>query len=935
MKKVAMMPIIVFIVLSFFSLSLALEKVQTKPGQVTADRLEKAKLLELPDLVVDSIWLDSQCNINFRLKNAGKGNIPDGEHRESVVRVQFGSEIKDLLLGRIDPNGALKKARGFVSFNTQVVLKSSVDVKVIADFNKKIRETEDGGKKNEVVSKLSPQCPSVVKTDSKPKILTGEEGQAKKFDTPFQKLSDQKIPTPLKSDAPLQKRTVVKAPVLLSGDTPGGSYGGIKITEPTQNTVINIDFNLGIIWETFGPAANTLQFRIELWDPKKGKLAVKITPDTGISFPKKQTSYKYTWTIPTDLPLGLYRVLIKTFDNQYYAFSPDFNVLPSKATIPPGTGIKVISPKGNQILAMGDNHQIQWKNQKSIAGKDRIELLDEYGNLIKKIDENATDSGGDNSYGWKVPSDVPKGIYKIKISTSDDKYSGYSGDFIIIDQAIRLIYPPNFSSGASYTDPKQQIKWDKGKSYTIKWEAYGLGNSKFTINLVDPFGKKPPSQIAVTNPGATSYPWTVPSNIPDGFYWLEVRAAPNLADQGAVCIGPAGMSCAIMQVLKIIKVQSPSKGTVWAVGDIVKIAYEVIGDVGNTVKIYLIPMAFGDLANIYIGSDDSGSYSKVGSCQWKVASVSNGYYKIKVTSYDGKISGESEPFEITSSLKQAWTKPFIQVTSPSKDSKWFIGSNYSIKWEAIGQFDPNAVAQLGFVGPNDLFYSITFPPIKLSTKSFNWKVPSDATTAQSGQYRIRISSQSYGENYEAYSESFTIVSSAPSQPPNKGVFKIQSIKTWRPGYALDKIGTVEIMVQALTDTDFTIGDYGHPDFGSLYVKCDIINKVVWQDKAGQGYVKEQTAFSGTYSCTGRGASQAMDFPLGLIKAGQTFKVSLKLEPPIADKGVKTDKENIYPEIAIQLFGYTKSGQSIDSKKQNITGGNLVYLPPGPTITGTQ
>jgi hypothetical protein len=140
--------------LSSLSLSFAVERVQTKPGVVQTKPLQLAPM-ELPDLLVDSIWLDNQCHINFRLKNSGKGSIPDAEHRESVVRIQFGSEIKDLPLGRIDPNGALKKARGFVSFNTQVVLKSSVDVKVIPDFNNKIRETEDGGKKNEVVSKLS------------------------------------------------------------------------------------------------------------------------------------------------------------------------------------------------------------------------------------------------------------------------------------------------------------------------------------------------------------------------------------------------------------------------------------------------------------------------------------------------------------------------------------------------------------------------------------------------------------------------------------------------------------------------------------------------------------------------------------------------------------------------------------------------------------
>ncbi len=122
-KRKAIVSAFLVIVLSFSSLTFAVERVQTKPGIVKPKPLQLAPV-ELPDLMVESIWLDNQCQIHFKVKNAGKGNIPEGMHRESMVRVQFGSEIKDLPLGRIDPNGALKKAGGFISFNTQIPLKS-------------------------------------------------------------------------------------------------------------------------------------------------------------------------------------------------------------------------------------------------------------------------------------------------------------------------------------------------------------------------------------------------------------------------------------------------------------------------------------------------------------------------------------------------------------------------------------------------------------------------------------------------------------------------------------------------------------------------------------------------------------------------------------------------------------------------------------------
>ncbi|RPI77554.1 MAG: hypothetical protein EHM45_08630 [Desulfobacteraceae bacterium] len=900
---------------------------QTDPSQ-----LQKVQAVArlLPDLVVDRIWSDSQCQINFRLRNAGRGPIPETEYRASVTRVQFGAEIRDFNQAQTDPSGLLKNAGGSVDFNTQISLKTPLSVKVLADFTRRIPESESGERNNEKTARLLSQCPSPVKVQpyqrsvDKAQTQSGDGSKGKRLPQGDKNKIASSSRTGEgvkagKSNTPLQKRTIFKNPVLLVGG-PHSTADGIKVTNPTQNTDIHLDFNLVIIWETFGPAADTLQFSIELWDPKKGKLAAKITPDTGVSFPIKQASYQYTWTIPLDLPLGLYRVAIKTFDNQYYAFSPDINVLPSKAKIPPGTGIKVTAPKEKQILAMGDDRQIEWKNLKAIAGNDIIELLDAYGNLIRKIDSNAADLGGTNSYGWKVPSDVPKGIYKIKISTSDGKYSGYSGDFVIIDKLIRLTYPPSFVNEAALMPPKQ---FEKGKSYTIKWEAYGLGSSKFTINLVDLNGKKPPKQIAVANPGATSYTWTVPTNSPDGSHFLEVRAAPDLADRGSVCIGLCPL---IMGGIKTIKVKSPSKGTVWTVGDNVIIAYEALGDMGDALNFYLVPMAVGDMTNIPIGTALRGLDSKPGSYPWAVPSVKNGYYKIKIISPDSKVSAESEPFEITNSFTQLQKKPLIQVISPSKNTKWFTESSYAIQWSVSGPVDLTAPAMVTLLAPNGLGYSLSMPAIKLGAKSFNWKIASDSTTTQSGQYRIKISSK----EGDAYSEPFTLLSTGPAQPPNSGAFKILSVKTWMYGPDPSKLSEVEVTVQANTDKDFSIGNYGHPNWGSLYLQYSITNWLLdKQTNPLQWYLRGLITHYDTYSCTGGSGSKSLEFPIGLIKKGQIFKVVAKFDPPLGDmQGVKTSGKSYFPELNVVLSGYTLSGVSKDEKTILMKGADLVPVPPG-------
>jgi hypothetical protein len=386
---------------------------------------------------VDSIWLDNQCNINFRLKNAGKGSIPDGEHRESVVRVQFGSEIKDLPLGRIDLNGALKKAGGLVSFNTQIILKSPTDVKVIVDFNKKIRETEDGEKKNEVVSKLTPQCQSVAMAGVKTKTLAREGA---KTDTPLQKTPWQ-IGTPLSQGSGTKSDT---APIKIS------------ILSPTQNSSWDIGSNLNIQWKALPlPKA----FHVLLFSKPNDTMAEAIISQFKTFKPNQQGIFSETWKIPSYIKSGGYVVKIIYVDDPSEWTTSDFFKIegggPSLITPkplyagPPVKGFKVDYPDKTDLWVVGESHNIVWSYLSSvlndakaygdITDNVRIVLKDGSGAQRLIISQSAKNQkpiypetwsppspNTTSSSMWTIPKDLTDGKYVIRIETMDGHFFGES-----------------------------------------------------------------------------------------------------------------------------------------------------------------------------------------------------------------------------------------------------------------------------------------------------------------------------------------------------------------------------------------------------------------------------------------------------------------------------------------------------------------------------
>jgi hypothetical protein len=460
MRGKLVIPIIGVIILSFFGSSFAEQKVQTKSIQVTAG--------VLPDLVVESIWLDNQCNINFKLRNSGKGNIPDGEHRESVVRVQIGSEIKDFPLGRIDPNGVLKKSGGLVSFNAQILLKTSVDVKVIADFNKKIRETDAGEKHNEKVVKLTPQCPSVAKVDLKTKILTDEGAKSQTSDMPLQKSKTLTIPPPGK--------------VGTQADT---APLNITIISPTKNSSWNTGSSLNIQWKGIPSQGN---FHIHLKTPWMGDtlpsgigepVAATIVSYTKMQ-PNQQGVFSYDWKIPSSITPQDYIVkIIYADDPKVFSKSEVFKINKGGPSIitpktlysgSPVKGFGVEVPLSSNQWRAGEAARIFWQILNTIfSDQNSLDQMDEKVSIVLKdmggaerltIAQNVVNRKWVDwqNLKWTIPEGFPDGKYIVRVETTDGHFYGESLPFTIWNPKVAKMDKTEKIAGTEKVDLSKVIK---------------------------------------------------------------------------------------------------------------------------------------------------------------------------------------------------------------------------------------------------------------------------------------------------------------------------------------------------------------------------------------------------------------------------------------------------------------------------------------------
>ncbi len=170
--------------------------------------LKPVKAKTLPDLVVEHVGLDSDCELIITLKNVGPGAIPASQFRKCVVRIRYGKNHEDFNLGTaskkgkapVDANGALLKPGGKVSYNTKIRVHEPFRVGVYLDYRNEIAEVDDKNNRSDIVT-LTPNCPKMAQSLSKTSTQTSSSA-ARKRDGKVVKPMDRKPQTVTHLKAP-------------------------------------------------------------------------------------------------------------------------------------------------------------------------------------------------------------------------------------------------------------------------------------------------------------------------------------------------------------------------------------------------------------------------------------------------------------------------------------------------------------------------------------------------------------------------------------------------------------------------------------------------------------------------------------------------------------------------------------------------------------
>ena len=218
-------------------------------------------VVALPDLIVESIWLNNQNHICFKLKNIGLGSPKDVDFSLAKIKLSYGSEEKEYNLANIDPQKLLFKSAGIVSFTTDIALKEPTRVTAEIDFRNNIPEARENN--------------NFLSITLTPKDLTFVQES-------ISNVSEQKL------------HKIKEAKVLLQT---------IKVIYPNGGEIWKIGEKHNISWEFSGPHTN-LEIAIK---NNKRRILLTYTYSGSSSF---------EWIISKNIPPDSYKVEIISRDGR-------------------------------------------------------------------------------------------------------------------------------------------------------------------------------------------------------------------------------------------------------------------------------------------------------------------------------------------------------------------------------------------------------------------------------------------------------------------------------------------------------------------------------------------------------------------------------------------------------------------------------------------
>ena len=394
-----------------------------------------------------------------------------------------------------------------------------------------------------------------------------------------------------------------------------------------------------------------------------------------------------------------FKIYRKSGDTNYHL---NFNLLPANLTL--------TSPSSGNNLEVGKNYNVTWTDN-----IDENVSLDLYkGNSLVQTIASSTPSDGE--YLWTIPTNLADGFdYRIKISSiNDSNISDFGNLFRIYKPKITVMHPNGDN------------RLIGGNKYWISW----IDNISGSVRLDLYKGNSYADNIYVSSRYASSYLWTVPTNLAGGSdYRIKIS---SVNDDHIRDFSDAYFS--IYKNPPQITVTNPNNNSQIEPGKNVKITWN--GNISEDVRLDLYK-GTSLIQEIVPSTPNDGEYL------WTFpTNLAEGFdYTIKIANVsDNKISDFSNTFRIY--------KPKITVTNPNNGNRLDAGKAYPINWSdnisenvRIDLYKGSSLAQT----------------ISASTPSsgwYFWQIP--ANLAGGSDYRIKISSINDSNISDLTDNDFTI-----------------------------------------------------------------------------------------------------------------------------------------------------------------------------------
>ena len=484
----------------------------------------------------------------------------------------------------------------------------------------------------------------------------------------------------------------------------------LLITTPSATTSWSTGTSYYVYWSYTGASGGYVS--LALYDSTSMPVTT-ITSGTYMSYGD------YSWTIPSSLTTGKYRIKITSIsDTTVSNMSSAFTItkVPSSVTI--------TTPSSLTSWSTGSSYYIYWTYAGSPGTYVNLSLYDSTSALVTTITSSSYLSNED-CY-WTIPSTVTTGKYRIKIaSTSDTTINSMSSAFTIT----------KVPSSITITTPSATTSWSTGTSYYIYWTYSGNPGTYVNLSLYDSTSALVTTIASSTYLSYEDYSWAIPSVLPNGKYRIKIASTSDTT------INSMSSAFTIAKVPSSLTITTPSATSSWNTGISYYVYWTYTGSPGSYVSLTLYD-------STSLVTTITASYSTSGgSYYWSVplALPNSSKYRIKITSVsDTTITSLSSPFSISKTVSA------LSVTTPSTLTSWSTGASYYIYWTYTGS--PGTYISLALFDSTTTQVATITSSGYLSNEDYYWTIPSSVTT---GKYRIKIASTS-DTTINAFSGAFTI-----------------------------------------------------------------------------------------------------------------------------------------------------------------------------------